>query len=108
MSSRSANQTGNTINFVRKPFAKGLHKLKPDIHYVGRAKDGRVIGYANYGSASDFRKIKAQFTLEAYLDIHLSLLELQRMMLDALCACDGRKYGYGSLSSDPSASSTIH
>ena len=59
---------------------------------MGRAKDGRVIEYGCYGSRNKFDEWKALFTVEAYVELQLFRIELARIMLDAMCACDGSEW----------------
>ena len=61
---------------------------------MGRAKDGRVIEYGCYGSRNKFEEWQALFTVEAYVELQLFRIELARIMLDAMCACDGKDIAY--------------
>ena len=81
-----------TKHSFNKPRSGEANEIKPQNPNLGRAKDGRVVEYLCLGSTCDFVKARAQFTVEAYVELELYRLELYRMILDAMCASEGSEY----------------
>ena len=58
----------NDLSFDTLPRLAEYRKFQPANQFVGRAKDGRVISYINFGSQCDLEGLKKVFSVEEYVE----------------------------------------
>ena len=78
------------LSFNTLPRAQEYLRYQPFNNFSGRALDGRVISYISWGAAADITAAKEAFSVQEYVDLLLSNLELKHVCMDALCAVEGR------------------
>ena len=78
------------LTFDTLPRHQELRTYQPGNLFMGRSKAGEVIVYHHLGAGADFAGSRKAFSIEEYVETVLFCMELQRIMLDALCAAEGR------------------
>ena len=78
------------LSYDTLPRFRELLAYHPLNNFVGRGKDGSVVGYYCFGAEFDIDGLKSAFTIEDYVELVGTSKELSRLLFDALTAVDGR------------------
>ena len=85
------------LGFATLPRAAEYVQFQPLNYRIGRLDDGRSFGYMSWGSSADFLGLAKAFSIKEYLKVHVYMQELDRLVLDAESAVEGRDIGHVSL-----------
>ena len=78
------------LNYDTLPRFRELITYQPINNFVGRGKDGCIIGYIHLGRDFDIDGLTGAFSIEDYLELVMTCKELKWILRDTISAISGR------------------